>query len=93
MKMKMANSIAQTLRKYDTEYFFLMSGADPDLYAAVHDAEIRWVLCRSEKAAVYMADGYARISYKPGFVYGWCGPGAANVAAGIFRSRFGDLLL
>jgi acetolactate synthase-1/2/3 large subunit len=83
MKMKMANSIAQTLRKYDTEYFFLMSGADPDLYAAVHDAEIRWVLCRSEKAAVYMADGYARISYKPGFVYGWCGPGAANVAAGM----------
>jgi len=81
--MNVAESIAKTLREYESKYFFLMSGGDDDLYVAVHDAGVQWALCRSEKAAVYMADGYARISYKPGFVYGWAGPGAANVAAGM----------
>jgi len=68
MKLKVAECIARTLREYGTKYFFLVSGGDPDFYAAIHDAGIRMVLCRSEKAAVYMADGYARISYKPGFI-------------------------
>jgi thiamine pyrophosphate-dependent acetolactate synthase large subunit-like protein len=30
-----------------------------------------------------MADGYARIGGKPGFVYGQYGPGVSNVAAGL----------
>jgi methionine synthase II (cobalamin-independent) len=41
------------------------------------------ISCRSEKGAVYMADGYARITGKPGFVYGQYGPGVSNVAAGL----------
>ena len=36
---------------------------------------------RHEQACVYMADGYARVSGRPGFVYGQRGPGVANVAA------------
>ena len=40
-------------------------------------------MCRSEHAAVYAADGYARASGRPGFVYGQYGPGVANVVAGL----------
>jgi acetolactate synthase-1/2/3 large subunit len=41
------------------------------------------ILCRSEHATVYAADGYARASGKPGYVYGQYDPGVANVVAGL----------
>jgi acetolactate synthase I/II/III large subunit len=80
---RVAQTIAQTLKAYGTEYFFFVTGGDQDLWIALDDAGIRLINCRSEKAATYMADGYARISGKPGFVYGQYGPGVANVAAGL----------
>jgi acetolactate synthase-1/2/3 large subunit len=41
------------------------------------------VLCHSEKAAAYMADGYAQVSNSPGVVITQGGPGATNVLAGL----------
>jgi acetolactate synthase-1/2/3 large subunit len=81
--MNVADCVARTLREYGADYFFLVTGGDHDLWFAIKDAGIRFVNARSEKAAVYMADGYARVRYRPGFVYGQFGPGAANVAAGL----------
>ena len=75
-----AEIVAQTLKSYETEFFFCFMGGDHALWYALHDAGIRIINCRSEAGAVYMADGYARISGKPGFVYGQRGPGVANVA-------------
>ncbi len=80
---RVADTVAQTLKAYDTEYFFMVTGGDQALWIALDEAGIRMIPCRSEKAAVYMADGYARISGKPGFVYGQYGPGVSNVAAGL----------
>src|SRR5947207_16016126 len=78
-----AETIAQTLKAYDTKYFFQVTGGDQPLWIAMEEAGIQMIPCRSEKGATYMADGYARISGKPGFVYGQYGPGVANVAAGL----------
>lgn len=78
-----ADVIAKTLRAYETEVFFCVTGGDHALWIALHDAGIRVVNCRSEAGATYMADGYARLSGRPGFVYGQAGPGAANVAAAL----------
>lgn len=80
---RVAEAIAQTLKAYETEYFFLVTGGDQDLWIALQAAGIKLINCRSEHAAVYMADGYARVSGKPGFVYGQYGPGVANVVAGL----------
>src|SRR5260370_28624286 len=80
-----AETIAQTLKAYDTKYFFQVTGGDQALWIALEGAGIQMIPCRSEKGAVYMADGYARISGKPGFVYGQYGPGVSNVAAGPAR--------
>lgn len=76
-----AQAIAQTLAAYGTEQYFCLTGGDHDLWIALHEAGIEIVNCRSEAGATYMADGYARVSGRPGFVYGQRGPGAANVAA------------
>src|SRR5258708_22891587 len=78
-----AATIAQTLKAYDTKYFFQVTGGDQALWIALEEAGIQMIPCRSEKGAAYMADGYARISGNPGFVYGQYGPGVSNVAAGL----------
>lgn len=80
---QVAEIVARTLKAYDTEYFFQVTGGDQALWLALERAGIRMIPCRSEQAAAYMADGYARVSGKPGFVYGQHGPGAVNVAAGL----------
>jgi len=78
-----ADAISRTLKAYGTEYLFCLTGGDHALWIALDDAGIEVVLCRSEHAAVYAADGYARQSGRPGFVYGQYGPGVANVVAGL----------
>ena len=78
-----ADAVSQTLKAYGTEYFFCLTGGDHALWIALDDVGIEVVLCRSEHAAVYAADGYARASGRPGFVYGQYGPGVANVVAGL----------
>src|SRR5256714_8936253 len=78
-----AETMAQTLKAYDTKYFFQVTGGDQPLWIALEEVGIQMIPCRSEKGATYMADGYARISGKPGFVYGQYGPGVSNVAAGL----------
>src|ERR1700679_3302550 len=78
-----ADAIAQTLAEHGTEKFFCFMGGDHELWYALEDAGIRIINCRSEAGAVYMADGYARISGKPGFVYGQRGPGVSNGAGAL----------
>jgi acetolactate synthase-1/2/3 large subunit len=49
---------------------------------------IRRVLTHSEKAAAYMADGYARVSHKPGICMAQS-VGAANLASGLQDAYLG----
>ncbi len=60
-----------------------MTGRDNSLWIALESVGIRHVLARSESAAVYMADAYARLLGRPAFAYGAYGPGAANVAGSL----------
>ena len=78
-----ATAIAYELQALGVEHFFLMTGRDNQLWIAMERLGIRQVLARSEAAAVYMADAYARLRGRPTFVYGPYGPGAANVAGAL----------
>lgn len=81
--MNVAESIARTLKEYEVEHFFLFTGGDQPLWIAFKEAGIKMMLFRSEQAATYAADGYARISGKVSFVYGQYGPGVPNVLSGL----------
>ena len=48
---------------------------------------IKHYLCRHEQAAVHAADGYARVSRKPGVVLVTSGPGATNTVTGILNAN------
>ena len=60
-----------------------MTGRDNSLWIALEEVGVRQVLARSEGAAVYMADAYARVLGRPSVTYGAYGPGAANVAGAL----------
>ena len=77
-----ARFIAETLKAYGVTTVFWVPAI---LKAGLMEMErpgIRRVLCHSEKAAAYMADGYARASRRPGIAMSQS-VGAANLAAGL----------
>ncbi|MDN5347594.1 MAG: acetolactate synthase large subunit [Clostridia bacterium] len=53
------------------------------LYHELYVSKIRHILTRHEQGAIHAADGYARVSGKPGVVFATSGPGATNLVTGI----------
>lgn len=80
---RVADVIAETLHEQQIDIFFMLTGGDPALWTALQSKGIRMIPCRSEQGAAYMADGYARMTGRPTFVYGQHGPGSANIAAAL----------
>jgi acetolactate synthase-1/2/3 large subunit len=64
-------------------FFGLPGGAVLPLYDALYSAGIRHLLVRHEQAAAFAADGYARVTGKPGVCLGTSGPGATNLTTGL----------
>jgi acetolactate synthase I/II/III large subunit len=58
-------------------------GAILPAYDALLDSKIKHVLVRHEQGAAHMAEGYARVSGRPGVVMVTSGPGATNTVTGI----------
>ena len=50
---------------------------------ALHDADIRTIVCRQEGGAAYMAEAAGKITGRPGIVMVTRGPGATNGSCGI----------
>ena len=58
-------------------------GAILPTYDALLDSKINHVLVRHEQGATHMAEGYARVSGRPGVVLVTSGPGATNTVTGL----------
>ncbi len=58
-------------------------GAVLPIYDALYKQPIRHILARHEQGAIHAAEGYARVSGKPGVVIATSGPGATNLVTGI----------
>ena len=52
-----------------------------------HRDAIRFVICRQEGGAAFMADAYAKLTGKPGVVMVTRGPGATNASIGVHAAR------
>ncbi len=77
-----ARFIGETLKGYGVTHVFLVQAILRKTLVELEDLGIRRILTHSEKAAAYMADGYARMSRKPGICMAQS-VGAANLAAGL----------
>ncbi|MCZ7570726.1 MAG: thiamine pyrophosphate-binding protein [Ardenticatenaceae bacterium] len=83
-----ARFIAETLKGYGVTHIFYVDAILRKTMVDLEELGIRRVLTHSEKAAAYMADGYARVSHKAGVCMAQS-VGAANLAAGLQDAYLG----
>ncbi len=81
-EMSGARYMAELMTAYGVKAFFFMPSVLSHMLALLDDYPVRRIMTHGEKAAAYMADGYARASGRPG-VCGAQTVGAANLAAGL----------
>ncbi len=68
-------------------------GAVLPIYDALYRAEapFQHILCRHEQGLIHAAEGYARVTGKPGVVIATSGPGATNLITGITDAMMDSL--
>jgi acetolactate synthase-1/2/3 large subunit len=81
-KMTGARLFGQILKAYGVTHLFFMDAVLRRALAEMEDTGIQRILGHSEKAVAYMADGYARVSGRPGVCLAQS-VGAANLASGM----------
>ena len=86
MRLSGGQLVVEMLKAYGVRYVF---GVPGDTSLPFYDAlcqeqgEITHVLARDERSAAFMADVYARVSFRPGVCEGPSGAGATYLAAGL----------
>ncbi|WP_088040941.1 acetolactate synthase large subunit [Bacillus sp. EAC] len=89
-----ANLLIDALKEENVELIFgYPGGAVLPLYDALFDADITHILARHEQGAIHAAEGYARVSGRPGVVIATSGPGATNVVTGLADAMMDSLPL
>jgi len=83
-------ALVKSLQAYDVKYVFGLPGdTSITLYDAFREAEpeIHHIMTRDERNAAFMADAYARVSYKPGICDAPSGGGALYMVPGVSEAN------
>ena len=87
-KMSGARALMVALEKEGVELVFgLPGGANLPIYDELYKSNIRHILVRHEQSAAHMADGFGRVSRRPGVCFATSGPGATNIVTGIATAQ------
>ena len=91
--MKGTKLFVEALRNEGVDTVFgYPGGALIPLFDELVDAEdINFILPRHEQAGAHAADGYARVTGKPGVVIATSGPGATNLVTGIANAHMDSI--
>lgn len=82
--VKASDLFVRCLEAEGVEYIFGIPGEEnADFMISLMDSKIRFVLCRHEQAAAFMADVYGRLTGKAGVCLSTLGPGATNLVTGL----------
>jgi acetolactate synthase-1/2/3 large subunit len=92
MRLNGGQLVVEMLKAYRVQFVF---GVPGDTSLALYDAlgrahergELTHILARDERSAGYMADAYARVSFRPGVTEGPSGAGATYLAAGLAEAH------
>ena len=86
--MKGAKALMVAMEKEGVKQVFgLPGGANLPMYDEFSRCDIRHILVRHEQSAAHMADGFGRVSRKPGVCFATSGPGATNILTGIATAQ------
>jgi len=82
--MKASDLLVKCLEEEGVEYIFGLPGEEnADFLMSLKGSAIKFILCRHEQAAAFMADVHGRLTGQPGVCLGTLGPGATNLVTGI----------
>ena len=81
-RMTGAKFMVQTMQAYGVTHAFYMPMVVTGALVEMEKVGIRRIMTHGEKAAAYMADGYARAAHRAGICMAQ-NVGAANLAAGL----------
>ncbi|NBF00150.1 thiamine pyrophosphate-binding protein [Nonomuraea sp. KC401] len=82
-----AHALVAQLEELGVEHVFGTCGhTNIAVLDALADSRIHFVIARHEQAAAHAADGYARVSGKPGVLLVHVGPGLTNAATGVMTA-------
>ncbi|SVA39948.1 uncharacterized protein METZ01_LOCUS92802, partial [marine metagenome] len=89
MKMRGAQIVCKSLLREGCEVVFgIPGGAILPLYQTLPEfPDLRHILVRHEQGAAHAADGFARVTGKPGVAFATSGPGATNLVTGIAAAQ------
>ena len=89
MKMKGSQIVCKSLLREGCNVVFgIPGGAILPLYQTLPEfPELRHILVRHEQGASHAADGFARVTGKPGVAFATSGPGATNLVTGIASAQ------
>jgi len=89
-----AEVVARQLESYGVEVIFGICGhTNIALLDALSRSSIEFVTARHEQAAAHMADGYARVTGRPGVVLVHVGPGMMNAVTGVATAALDSIPL
>ncbi|MEV6848129.1 thiamine pyrophosphate-binding protein [Actinoplanes sp. NPDC051411] len=79
-----ADALVEQLRSYGVDRIFGTCGhTNIALLDAIGRSDIEFVIARHEQTAAHAADGYARVTGKPGVLLMHVGPGMMNAVTGV----------
>ena len=86
--------LIEALKQEKVEVIFgYPGGAVLPIYDSIYDSGLFHVLTRHEQGGIHAAEGYARVSGKPGVVIATSGPGATNLVTGLTDAMIDSLPL
>ncbi len=81
-------AIPQLLAHFGVEVLFGIPGVHTlEVFRGLPDSPVRHVLSRNEQGSVFAADGYARVSGRPGVAFVIDGPGLTNAATAVAQAH------
>ena len=82
--LTVGQAIVELLSQYEVDLVFGIPGTHSiELYRGLGESSIRHISPRHEQGGGFMADGYARVSGKPGVCFVITGPGVTNITTPI----------
>ena len=89
MRLNGSQMVCESLLKEGVDVIFgLPGGAILPLYQTLPEyPQLRHILVRHEQGAAHAADGYGRVTGRPGVAWATSGPGATNLVTGIATAQ------
>lgn len=85
--MTLGEHLVRLLERYGVRHVFGIPGVHTaELYRGLHGSAIRHITPCHEQGAGFMADGYARVTGRPGVCFVITGPGVTNIATAMAQA-------